>query len=89
VSESSHSIPSAGEDRRDLTAAGLALILDAEADEDVVDAVWALVSPEVFTHLSEGRGWSIEKTEAWLVEMGTAALGPTSRPGRGRGAGRS
>lgn len=67
-------------DRRNLTAAGLTLILGEEPSEDVIDAVWALFSPEVFTYLSEGRGWSIEKTEAWLVEMGTAALGPQRRP---------
>jgi AcrR family transcriptional regulator len=69
------------QDRRDLTAAGLALILGAEPTDDVVDAVWALVSPEVFTHLTEGRGWSVEETESWLAEMGTAALGI---PGRGQ-----
>ena len=69
------------------TAAGLALILSDEPSEDVIDAVWALVSPEVFTYLTEGRGWSIEKTEAWLVEMGTAALGPQGRPRRGRSGG--
>ncbi len=62
------------EDRHDLTAAGLALILDAEPSEDVVDAVWALLSPEVFTHLTEGRGWPLEKTEAWLVDMASAAI---------------
>jgi AcrR family transcriptional regulator len=61
-------------DRRDLTAAGLALILGTEPSADVVDAVWALVSPEVFTHLTQGRGWPVEKAEAWLVEMGSVAL---------------
>jgi AcrR family transcriptional regulator len=70
------------EDRRDLTAAGLALILGAEPPDDTIDAVWALVSPEVFTHLTEGRGWSIEKTEAWLVEMGDAAISPKGDSGR-------
>jgi hypothetical protein len=35
-----------------VTAAGLALILRGE----VVDAIWALVSPEVYTYLTEGRG---------------------------------
>jgi AcrR family transcriptional regulator len=69
------------EDRRDLTAAGLALILDSEPTDDVVDAVWALVSPEVFTYLTEGRGWSIEEAESWLADMGAAAL---EMPGRGR-----
>ena len=67
------------EDRRNLTAVGLALMLGDEPSEDVIDAVWAFVSPEVFTYLTEGRGWSIEKTEAWLVKMITAALEPQRR----------
>jgi AcrR family transcriptional regulator len=63
------------DDRREVTAAGLALILRGEVAEKVVDALWALVSPEVFTYLTEGRGWSIANTEDWLVEMSNAALG--------------
>jgi AcrR family transcriptional regulator len=63
------------DDRRALTAAGLTLILGTAPTDDVIDAVWALVSPEVYTSLTEGRGWSVEATEAWLVAMGTAALG--------------
>ena len=58
-----------------MTAAGLALILRTEVADKLVDALSALVSPEVFTYLTEGRGWSIASTEAWLVEMSTAALG--------------
>lgn len=61
-------------DRREVTAAGLALILRGEAPQEVVDAIWALVSPEVFTYLTEGRGWSVANTEAWLVEMSGVAL---------------
>jgi AcrR family transcriptional regulator len=67
------------DDRRDVTAAGLALILGCEPPDDVVDAFWALVSPEVYTYLTEGRGWSTERTEAWLVEMCSAALGDRAR----------
>ncbi len=66
-------------DRRDVTAAGLALILGCEPSDDVVDAVWALASPEVYTYLTEGGGWSLEKTEAWLVEMTSAAIGSRGR----------
>jgi AcrR family transcriptional regulator len=61
-------------DRRDVTAAGLTLILGGEVPETIVDALWALVSPEVFTYLTEGRHWSIASVEAWLVEMSSAAL---------------
>ncbi len=63
------------QDRREVTAAGLALILGTEPEDDVVDAIWALCSPEVFTYLTNGRGWSADKTEAWLVVMAGAAIG--------------
>lgn len=67
------------EDRRSVTAAGLALILGKEAPEELVDAIWALVSPEVFTMLTERRRWSIANTEAWLVQMSSSAVGKTPR----------
>jgi hypothetical protein len=67
------------EDRREVTAAGLVLILGCEPPNDVVDAIWALVSPADYTYLTEGRGWSIEKTEAWLVQMCSAAIGNHGR----------
>jgi AcrR family transcriptional regulator len=67
------------EDRRNVTAAGLALILGREAPDDVVDAIWALVSPEVFTMLTERRGWSMASAEAWLAEMASSAMGRTPR----------
>lgn len=63
------------DDRRDVTAAGLELILGSPPSEELVDAIWALASPEVFTLLTEGRGWSLGRTEAWLVDMSTAAIG--------------
>ena len=34
---------------------GLGLILDRSAPEEIVDAIWALASPEVFTMLTEGE----------------------------------
>lgn len=63
------------EDRRNLTAAGLQLILGGDVSDAAVDAVWALVSPEVFVHLTERRAWSIERTEGWFVAMANAAIG--------------
>lgn len=62
------------QDRRDLIAAGMTLILGSEASEEVVDAIWALVSPEVYTHLLDGRGWSAARTEDWFVHMAKAAI---------------
>ena len=62
------------QDRRDITAAGMALILGGEAPDDLVDAIWALASPEVYTYLTEGRGWSAEAAEDWLVDMSSATI---------------
>ncbi|WP_308466598.1 TetR/AcrR family transcriptional regulator [Rathayibacter soli] len=62
------------EDRRRVTAAGLALILAAEPPDAVIDAIWALISPETFTYLTEGRHWSLAETEDWLVRMSLTAL---------------
>jgi AcrR family transcriptional regulator len=61
-------------DRRNVMVAGLALILGHPAPEELVDAIWALVSPEVLAMLTAGRGWSIADTEAWLVAMSGAAI---------------
>jgi AcrR family transcriptional regulator len=68
------------EDRRNVVAAGLELILGHPAPEEVVDALWALVSPEVFTYLTDGRGWSVARTEDWWVHMSSAAIAEASRP---------
>jgi len=62
------------DDRRELVAAGTALMLGSEPTEAQVDAVWALVSPEVRTYLLEGRGWSPDAVEDWFVDMLKAAL---------------
>jgi AcrR family transcriptional regulator len=61
-------------DRRNVMVVGLALILDHPAPEELVDAIWALVSPEVLTMLTAGRGWSVADAEAWLVAMASAAI---------------
>src|SRR5262249_27092776 len=42
-------------DRRATVAAGLELILGKPAPETLVDSVWALASPEVFTKLTRDR----------------------------------
>jgi hypothetical protein len=54
--------------------AGLNLILDGPVPDEFVDAIWAIVSPEIFTMLTESRGWSLAAVETWLVEMADAAL---------------
>ena len=65
-------------DRRDVMVVGLALILDGPAPEELVDGIWALVSPEVFTMLTEGRGWPAEDAETWLAAMISSAIDNSS-----------
>lgn len=43
-------------DRSNVMVVGLGLILDRPAPEELIDAIWALVSPEVFTMLVSGEG---------------------------------
>jgi AcrR family transcriptional regulator len=67
------------EDRRNVIAAGLALILGRTAPDELVDVMWALASPEVFIMLTERRSWSIARTEEWLVQATSAAIATASR----------
>lgn len=62
------------QDRHDLVAAGVALILGREPTAEVVDAVWTLLSPEVITHLVTDRNWPPQQAEDWLVDMMQVAL---------------
>ncbi|WP_089102378.1 TetR/AcrR family transcriptional regulator [Streptomyces hyaluromycini] len=40
----------------------------------LTDAVWALAGPQLFTQLTEGRGWSAATYEEWLADTLTATL---------------
>ena len=62
------------EDRRELIEAGVALIVGHEPTEDLIDAFWALISPEVYRHLIVGRGWPSEKAEDWFVGLLKVAI---------------
>jgi len=62
------------QDRHDLVAAGVELILGREPTAEVVDAVWTLLSPEVITHLVTDRRWSPQQAEEWLIDMMQVAL---------------
>lgn len=62
------------EDRRNVIVVGMELILGRPASDELVDAIWALVSPDVFTMLTEHRGWTVTEVETWLVEMSRAAV---------------
>ncbi|MCI3277813.1 TetR/AcrR family transcriptional regulator [Streptomyces cylindrosporus] len=42
----------------------------------LVDAVWALAGPQLFTQLTAGRGWSADAYEEWLADTLTATLLP-------------
>ena len=59
--------------------AGLTLILGAEPAPEVVDGVWALLSPEVYGHLVDGRGWDDQRVEGWFVDMVKAIVARAGR----------
>jgi AcrR family transcriptional regulator len=61
-------------DRRNVIVVGMELIVGHPASEELIDAIWALVSPDVVTMLTERRGWSIDDVETWLVAMCSAAI---------------
>jgi hypothetical protein len=61
-------------DRHELIAAGMTLILGHEPSDEVTDAIWALVSPEVFLYLREKRRWSGARVENWFVDLALAAI---------------
>jgi AcrR family transcriptional regulator len=61
-------------DRRDVMVFGLSLVFGRSAPETLVDALWALVSPEVWSMLTDKRGWSAEEAEDWLVAMSNFAI---------------
>lgn len=62
------------QDRHDLIAAGMALILGQDPPADVVDGVWALISPEVYEYLVNGRGWDDARVEDWFVDLAKAVI---------------
>jgi AcrR family transcriptional regulator len=54
-------------DRRIEITQGLRLVTGRRVGARVVDAVWAVAAPEVFTKLVVERGWSMAEYERWLV----------------------
>lgn len=62
------------EDRRALVAAGMELILRRPPTDELVDAVAALVSPDVYTYLLTVRGWSAPQVEDWFVDLVKATI---------------
>jgi AcrR family transcriptional regulator len=70
----------AAEGRLEAVRQGLTLALEAGslrdglADEDVVDLIWAIDSPQVYRSLVRGRGWSPDKYERWMGEIITRAF---------------
>lgn len=61
-------------DRYELMSAGMSLILGTEAPDEITDVVWALVSPEVFVYLRDGRGWDWDRLEDLFVELTQSAI---------------
>lgn len=61
-------------DRHELMSVGMTLMMDTAAPDEVTDAVWALVSPEVFVHLRDGRDWDWNRLEDFFVELTQFAI---------------
>jgi AcrR family transcriptional regulator len=61
-------------DRRTVISLGLRLVTGDEAPAAVVDAIWALASPEVYHKLVVERGWKESAYEQWLIEVATPAI---------------
>ena len=62
-------------DRRTVISGGLELILGVSPAETLVDSIWALAGPEVFTKLTKERDWPVERYEQWLIETASTLLG--------------
>ena len=61
-------------DRRAVIAAGLDLVTGKKATETLVDSMWALASPEVFSKLIRECGWQVENYERWLIATASALI---------------
>lgn len=61
-------------DRHELIATGMTLIMGTAAPDEVTDVVWALVSPEVFVHLRDGRNWDWSRLEDFFAELTQSAI---------------
>jgi AcrR family transcriptional regulator len=61
-------------DRRGVILVGLELLLGKPAPDYLVDSMWALAGPEVFSKLTNERGWAVGSYERWLVETATALI---------------
>jgi AcrR family transcriptional regulator len=66
-------------DRRVEITQGLRLITGRRVRARVVDAVWALAAPEIFTKLVVERSWSRSEYERWLVDMVEPLIDITNR----------
>ncbi len=62
-------------DRRIVISGGLELILGKQAPETLVDSIWALAGPEIFTKLTKDQSWPVDRYEQWLVETANTLLG--------------
>lgn len=60
--------------RRSDAAAALALVCGSSADERTVDAVWAVLSADVYGRLVRGRAWSTSRYTAFVQTIVGALL---------------
>lgn len=55
--------------RRQTLADGFLRVLAHPLDEQALDSIWVLTSPEAFAKLRVERGWTLARYEHWLVTM--------------------
>jgi AcrR family transcriptional regulator len=55
--------------RRQDLADGLARVLGRPVDDELLDTIWAMTSPEVFAKLRGERQWSLQRYRDWLTEL--------------------
>ncbi|WP_432947601.1 TetR/AcrR family transcriptional regulator [Kribbella sp. CA-253562] len=72
--------------RRGALQHGFSLMLGTAPPDCVVDGLWAITSPEVYSKLVDGRGWSREVYRDWLAESLDRLL-PEGQPQSANGQG--
>ena len=57
------------DNERAIFRVGVALVLDAEPPQRLVDGIWAVGTPDVYLLLVESAGWSDPQYQRWLAGM--------------------
>jgi AcrR family transcriptional regulator len=55
--------------RRQTLAEGLQRVLGRPIEDQALDSLWILTSPEAFAKLRNQRDWTVDRYETWLLEV--------------------